>query len=439
MKRFTILLGIASFLFISDNIAAQDSISTADLLKRIEKLEAEQKKPKEWDASIYGWVRTEYSYDSRQNTYSREYNLNLYPLEEKLDANGNDINAADASNFLGITTRVGIRFRGPDVWGAKATGNIEGDFFGNTELNKSVGGTGAIGLFRLRHATATLAWPKTSVTFGQTWYPTFVPEVFPGVASFNTGILFNPFGWAGQIRVRQQIVPNLTFDLVAYKNREFTTATAAGGFSNSATINSVTPTVHGQLQYKDPKIVAGIGAEYQSLKPVIESNGLVSEEKLNSGMFFGYFKYTNPKIVAKAYGITGGNLHHLVMLGGFAGFTEANGQESYQPVKTSAYWVDLASNNAKIAPGVFFGYTKNSGTDSNYNNLYVRGASGTRILDNIWRASARVDFKQNKFLIVPEVEYTSATWGDLKPDATAGDNQKNVGNVRVMARVQYSF
>ena len=439
MKRFTILLGIASFLFISNNIAAQDSISTADLLKRIEKLEAEQKKPKEWDASIYGWVRTEYSYDSRQNTYSREYNLNLYPLEEKLDANGNDINAADASNFLGITTRVGIRFRGPDVWGAKATGNIEGDFFGNTELNKSVGGTGAIGLFRLRHATATLAWPKTSVTFGQTWYPTFVPEVFPGVASFNTGILFNPFGWAGQIRVRQQIVPNLTFDLVAYKNREFTTATAAGGFSNSATINSVTPTVHGQLQYKDPKIVAGIGAEYQSLKPVIESNGLVSEEKLNSGMFFGYFKYTNPKIVAKAYGITGGNLHHLVMLGGFAGFTEANGQESYQPVKTSAYWVDLASNNAKIAPGVFFGYTKNSGTESNYNNLYVRGASGTRILDNIWRASARVDFKQNKFLIVPEVEYTSATWGDLKPDATAGDNQKTVGNVRVMARVQYSF
>lgn len=101
MKKFTVLLGIATSLFIFNKTnAQQDSISNAELLKRIEKLEAEQKKPKEWDASIYGWVRTEYNFDSRQSAYAREYNLNLYPLDEKLDANGKDINAAGASNFL---------------------------------------------------------------------------------------------------------------------------------------------------------------------------------------------------------------------------------------------------------------------------------------------------------------------------------------------------
>lgn len=292
---------------------------------------------------------------------------------------------------------------------------------------------------RLRHATATLAWPKTSVTFGQTWYPSVVLDVFPGVANFNSGIIFNPFGWAGQIKVAQKLSPDLTLSLVAYKDREFQTANATGASVNSATFNSSIPTFHGQLQYKTKTVTTGLGAEYQSLKPVIESAGLVSNEKVNSEMFFGYFKYANDKIITKLYGITGGNLHHLVMLGGFAGYTEPNGQESYKPTKTSALWVDVASANPKVAPGVFFGYTKNSGFDAGFKNLYVRGASGARILDDVWRASARVDFKQNKFNISPEIEYTAATWGDLNAEGKAQNNMKDVGNLRAMVRVMYSF
>ena len=439
MKKSTVLLGIVSSLFFSNLLLAQETPSNEDLLKRIEALEAEKAKPKEWDASFYGWVRTEYNFDSRQSAYSREMHLNLYPLDEKLDANGKDINAAGGSNFLAITSRVGIRFKGPDVWGAKASGNIEADFFGNTELNKSSAGSGSTGLMRLRHATATLAWPKTAVTFGQTWYPSVVPDVFPGVANFNSGIIFNPFGWAGQIKVAQKLTPELTLSLVAYKDREFQTANATGASVNSATFNSSIPTFHGQLQYKTKTVTTGLGAEYQSLKPVIESAGLVSNEKVNSEMFFGYFKYANDKIITKLYGITGGNLHHLVMLGGFAGYTEPNGQESYKPTKTSAFWVDVASANPKVAPGVFFGYTKNSGANAGFKNLYVRGVSGARVLDDVWRASARVDFKQNKFNISPEIEYTAAKWGDLNAEGKAQNNMKDVGNLRAMVRVMYSF
>lgn len=420
MKKTQLLItSIATFLF-SNTFNAQEA-------------------PKEWDVNLYGWARVDYIFDSRQSAYVREYNLNLFPLDEKLDANGEDINATGASNFLAVTSRLGVKFKGPDVWGAKINGTLEGDFFGNTELNKTSAGSGSIGLFRLRHAYATLAWPKTSVTMGQTWYPTFVPEVFPGVANFSTGILFNPFGWVGQVKVSQKLTPELSLNVVAYKDREFQANSATGASANSATFNSLMPTIHGQLQFKNKNIVAGIGAEYQSLQPVIESNALASDEKINSNMFFGYFKYSNEKIIAKAYGITGGNLSHMVMLGGFAGYTEPNGQESYQPSKTSAFWVDLASANPKVAPGVFFGYTKNEGVDAGYKNLYMRGVSGTRVVDNVWRASARVDFKQNKFRISPEIEYTAAKYGDLNPDATAGNNAKDVGNFRVMASAVYSF
>lgn len=387
---------------------------------------------KEWDVNLYGFVRTDYIWDTRKSAQVREYNLNLYPLDEVLDANGKDINDAGASNFLSVVSRLGVKAKGPNVWGAKTSGTLEGDFFGNTE--------GSIGQFRLRHAFASLEWSKTTVTMGQTWYPTFIPEVFPGVANFSTGILFNPFGWASQIRVKHSLSNNISFALTAYKEREFTTATATGGTQNSASINSSLPTFHGQFQFKNKNWIAGLGAEFKSLQPLTVSNGLVSDEKVNSLSFVGYFKYNNDKFHIKAYGITGENMYNLVMLGGFAGYTTPGQVEKYEATKTTSLWLDIASNNAKTAPGFFFGYTKNDGTGKDgATALYMRGTSGTRGVDNVWRAAARVDFKQNKFRITPEIEYTAATWGDLESDASIGGNTTDVGNFRAMISCAYSF
>jgi hypothetical protein len=396
---------------------------------------------KEWDVSLYGFIRTDYIWDTRKSAQVREDNLNLYPLDEALDVNGDDINKAAQSNFLSVTSRLGVKVKGPNVWGAKTTGVLEGDFFGNFEGS-------SVGLFRLRHGYVNLDWAKTSLTMGQTWYPQFIPEVFPGVANFNTGIMFNPFGWATQVKVKQMLTKDISFTAVAYKEREFTTQTAATGSQNSASMNSVLPTIHGQFQYKSKSVILGVGGEYKSLQP-LTSNGsttnlLASKEKVNSTSFFGYAKYSNEKISIKAYGITGGNLANFVMLGGFTGKTETGKVETYEAIKTSAFWIDIASNGKSIAPGVFFGYTKNNGSgDDNATATfanYSRGVSGNRVVDKVWRASGRVDFKQNKFRISPEIEYTMATWGDLvKSNATAYNNKKDLGNFRTMISCSYSF
>ncbi len=410
---------IASFAFLSFEGYSQTAPTTAPAAK-------------EWDVSIYGFVRTDYIWDTRKSAQVREYNLNLYPLDEVKDANGKDINDAGASNFLSVVSRLGVKVKGPDVWGAKVNGTLEGDFFGNTEST--------IGLFRLRHAYATLDWTKTSITMGQTWYPTFIPEVFPGVANFSTGIMFNPFGWASQFKIKQNLSNNISFALTAYKEREFTTATATGGTQNSASINSSLPTFHGQFQFKNKNWIAGLGAEFKSLQPLIVSSNQVSDEKVNSTSFVGYFKYNNDKFHIKAYGITGGDMYNLVMLGGFAGYTSPGQVEKYEATKTTSFWVDIASNGKSIAPGFFFGHTKNDGTGKDgATALYMRGTSGTRGVDNVWRTSARIDFKQNKFRITPELEYTAATWGDLKSDASVGGNTKNVGNFRAMVSCVYAF
>lgn len=405
---------------------------------------------KEWDVSWYGFIRTDYIWDSRKSAQVREYNLNLYPLDEVLDANGADLNDAGASNFLSVVSRLGTKVKGPNVWGAKISGTLEGDFFGNTESST----TSTIGLLRLRHAYINMDWSKTSLTMGQTWYPTFIPEVFPGVANFSTGIMFNPFGWASQVRIKQNFTKEFSGALTAYKEREFTTATGTNAATNpttdwsqnSASINSAIPTLHGQLQFKNKNWIAGLGAEFKSLQPLTKYNNVVTTETVNSTSVVGYFKYSNDKFSVKAYGITGKNMYNLVMLGGFTGYASAGQPMKFEGNKTTAYWIDIASNNKKVAPGLFFGMTTNDGTSKTLAagetaSYFVRGISGTRVVDQVMRVSGRVDFKQNKFRVTPEIEYTGATWGDLNANGngTANLNKKDVSNMRFMVSCVYAF
>ncbi|WP_353169719.1 hypothetical protein [Flavobacterium sp.] len=398
---------------------------------------------KEWDVSWYGFIRTDYIWDSRKSAQVREYNLNLYPLDEALDVNGADLNDTGASNFLSVVSRLGTKVKGPNVWGAKISGTLEGDFFGNTEAS--------VGLLRLRHAYINMDWSKTSLTMGQTWYPTFIPEVFPGVANFSTGIMFNPFGWASQVRVKQNFTKKFSGALTAYKEREFTTAAATGATQNAASINSAIPTLHGQLQFKNKNWIAGLGAEYKSLQPLTEYNvtpttKAVTTETVNSTSIVGYFKYSNDKFSVKAYGIRGKNMYNLVMLGGFTGYASAGQPMKFEGNKTTSYWIDIASNNKKVAPGLFFGMTTNDGTSKTSDageipSYFVRGVSGSRVVDQVMRISGRVDFKQNKFRVTPEIEYTGATWGDLNANGngTANLNKKDVSNMRFMISCVYAF
>ena len=388
----------------------------------------------DYSVSLYGFIRTDYIFDSRKSGMVREDHLNLYPLDVVNDANGKDVNAVSQSNFLSITSRLGVKVKGPDVWGAKMSGVLEGDFFGNTDAS--------IGLLRLRHAYVSMDWAKTSITMGQTWYPTFIPEVFPGVANFSTGILFNPFGWATQAKLKQSLNKEISLIITAFKEREFAAAAVTGTVANAATINSALPTINGQLQYRGKKVFLGAGFEYKSLQPLtLSATNLVTSEKVNSSSVFAYGKYADDAIIIKAYAISGGNLNSLVMLGGFTGTTTA-GIQSYDPTKTSSFWIDIASNGKTIAPGFFFGTTKNNGSDKAAGTaaqIYGRGLSATRVIDNVWRTSGRIDFKKNKFRISPELEYTAAKWGDTNLFAKAATNLKKVSNFRAMFSCVYTF
>lgn len=397
------------------------------------------KPPPVFSTVIGGFVRTDYIWDSRKNVNVRENHLNLYPTDVVKDASGNDLNAVPQSNFFSIVSRINLKITGPDAFGAKTSAFFEGDFFGNTEAS--------IGLFRIRHANATLDWTKTKLMVGQSWYPQFIPECFPGVANFSTGILFNPFGWVSQAKFTHSLSKSTSFALTAYKDREFGSVSATG-VANEPSFNSVMPTIHGNLQYKNANVVVGLGAEFRSLRPrttitggtpavTIENTGTVNSLTTNA-----YAKYTGKKATLKAYGILGQNATHLVMLGGYVSVPSATNpiQEEYKPTKTNAFWLELISNNATVAPALFLGYTANNGADVAGKAAFARGITlEKRTIKDVVRAAGRIDFKSGKMRFTPELEYTAANWGNSDKMGKVAGTLTNVGNVRFLLSTAYTF
>jgi hypothetical protein len=379
---------------------------------------------------IGGFVRADFIWDSRKNASVRENHLNLFPLDVLNDVNGNDLNAVPQSNFHSVVSRINLKITGPMAFGAKSSAFMEGDFFGNFE--------GSIGLFRLRHANLSLDWAKNKLMLGQSWYPQFVTECFPGVANFSTGILFNPFGWVPQAKFTKILNKNTSLALTMYKDREFG-AIAPTGIINEPVVNSILPTLHGNLQYKNTKTLLGAGLEYRTIRPRTTITGGIPIEtienigKANSITINGYAKFTGKKATLKVYGILGQNLTHFVMLGGYLSQVTSTISETYIPTKTNAFWFELLSNNTKVAPALFVGYTVNNGAKEDGKAAFARGISiDKRSIKDVFRSAGRIDFKSGKMRFTPELEYTTANWGiSNKSGKVIGDLTK-VGNVRFL-------
>ena len=62
---------------------------------------------------FYGFVRNYACYDTRESLTSNSEQFYYMPKNEKLDADGNDLNAQPNMMLLSITTRLGLNITGP--------------------------------------------------------------------------------------------------------------------------------------------------------------------------------------------------------------------------------------------------------------------------------------------------------------------------------------
>ena len=392
-----------------------------------------------WGIKLYGFVRNDIMYDTRQIVSAREGDLSLYAKDKLADFTGKDINAAPTFHMLAITSRVGGTITGPNAFGAKTSAILEAEFFGNID--------GDINELRLRHAWAKLDWTKTQLAFGQYWHPMFVPECYPGVIDFNTGMPFQPFNRSPQVRLTQKLGKGnkAAIILAVLSQRDFASAAPSGYTATDPLRNSAVPNVHLQFQYKDAAFVGGIGVDYKSLRPRLNSGtpNLVSKERVNSTSVIGYVKLITKPLVVKAEAVYGENLTDHVMLGGYLGYIAIPGAiETYKSTKTQAYWLDISSTGKKIVPGLFLGYTASDGAAAGVaaKAAYGRGIGiSGRGIKNVFRISPRIEFISGKFKFGAEAEYTSAQYGTLGTDSKIIGPTDKINNTRFLLTTTYSF
>ena len=379
------------------------------------------------EIKISGFVKSDFFFDSRQVATFREGHFLLYPLNELLDVNGEDINAKASFNALSIQSRVTAKLFGPEVLGAKSGGLIEGEFFGTSDAD--------VNGFRLRHAYVTLNWENTGLLFGQTWHPMFVTDVFPQVVSFNTGSPFQPFSRNPQIRLTQSFDK---FNLIAaLLTQRDVTSNGPAGFSSSYLRNNLIPSAHLQLQYKSESFVTGAGVDYKTLTPRISTIKNYKTNETVSGLSgLLYAKYVFSGFTWMVEGVYGQNLTDLLMLGGYAvsAIDTATGYEEYTPLNVYSVWTDL-SYGKDIQPGIFIGYTQNLGAEDK-----IVGSYNTRVsnIDKIFRVTPRVIFNFSKVRFAVETEFTSTSYGSVDEFGKVFD-AKEVLNIRGLIAVYYFF
>jgi len=377
-----------------------------------------------------GFISSEVFYDSRQQVTAREGDVLLYPAKESLDINGDDINDKTNFNILSIHSRLKASISGPKAFGAKTGGAFEFDLLGT--------GNSYINLMRIRHLFIKLSWEKTSVLFGQYWHPMFVTDCYPTVLSFGVGVPVSALSRSPQIRVVQNLTPNVYVMAALLSQRDFSSP-GPDGVSSKYLRNSGMPEIQTQIGYKSKKLAAGALLGYKTLLPRLSTTaGYKTEETLGSYNLSTYFKITTEPVTIRVQGFYGQNFYNFVMLGGYAEASlpdPVTHEVEYTNYKTSSFWTEINTNGKNIQYALFAGITNNLGTDDEImGNVYARGSD----IDYVYKISPRVSFIANKLKVTIESVYTVAAYG-TRDNFGKVKNTEDIGSLRMLLNCMYTF
>jgi len=390
----------------------------------------ETENEKQFGVKLSGFVKNDFIFDTRQTVAAREGHLLLWPAPYMPDNDGADINEGLNFNFLSIQTRLKGSITGPDAFGARTSGVIEGSFFGTT--NSDING------FRLRHAFAKLKWENSEILFGQTWHPMFNTASFPGTVSFNTGLPFQPFSRNPQLRLTRNM-GDLSLVVTFLSQRDFFCADGGETLRNSGLPESHIQMVYHQKNDEHMEILAGIGWGYKQIRPrLVTPLNYVENARVPSSTSQAFVKLKIKPLTIKLQGIMGENTYDIMGISsyGVTSIDPSTGLQEYTATGSAGGWMEIHSNGEKFQAGIFAGYIKNQGA----NQTIIPGSvSGSRSnIEYVSRIAPRLIYNAGKVRIALEFEVTTAAFGTIQADATV-ENSTAVTNYRTLLGAYYFF
>lgn len=380
----------------------------------------------QFDYSLYGFVKTDVIFDTRQNVTAREGHLLLYPTNV-LDAQGEDANDGLNFNILSIQSRAGIKISAPEFLGAKSSGLIEGEFFGS---NNSISGA-----MRMRHAYLKLQWNNHEVLAGQTWNPIFIDDCYPLTISFNTGIPFVQFSRNPMIKYTY-IPEKIRFHISAIAERDYSSP-GPEGETSSYLRNSGLPIFNFGTNYDDGTLYFAANVMYKEIRPrLVTEKGFIDENRVKGFLTNALIRYKTKDFSITGSAFYGQNTYNLMMLGGYgvSEISQNNGKWEYTPINVASTWFDINYGD-KLSIGLFGGYSKNLGADKEViTNYFSRGKD----IDYLYRISPRIVYKMNKTQLAGELECTSAAYG-TNDNFGKVINSKEITNYRILLAAYLFF
>jgi hypothetical protein len=404
---------------------------------------AQENKTTDFDLDFYGFIRNEFYIDTYKGLDAAHDQFYLVPLYCGKDANGEDINEQTSANLTAVTTRLGLKINGPELFGAKTNGTIEFDFGGiiKTEPN----------LIRIRHAWSAFSWAKSKLLIGQTWHPFWGGSIFPTVAGLNTGAPFQAFSRAPQVRYDIFSGKFTLSGALVYELQYQSKAIESSGFStaNQAKRNGVLPEFDILLEYKNKDFTAGLGALYNRIKPRMTNTGtdgiFKSKEFIAGKGLTAYLKYVHNKFSIISKGYYGQNLTQLSFLGGYGVATTdlRTGAETYTNYTNYTALVN-ALYGKKWQVGLLAGIGDNLGTDKALYNDGSNKAKTYGLLPNvkeIFRIAPSISLNVSKLKLIAEYELTTANYGIGAMNFNNGlyNDSHHTANNRINLMMMYYF
>lgn len=272
---------------------------------------------------LYGFVENQFNFNSRKNLEGSDGLVNLFPLPEKPDANGDDLNEVPSAEMLSINSRLGLDLTGIDVMKAQTSLKIESDFAGTGSTYY---------LLRIRRAYINMDWEKSALLVGQDWHP-LSSALMPSVFGLNGGAPFNPFNRSPQLNYKYKF-SSWKLSLAALYQMQYCSDGPAGKKS-SYMKNAMLPDLYVGIENKTEHFLVGLGADLKTIVPRSEAtvgNSVYKvNESLTSYVGMAYGQYTTGKFTAKAKVVYGQNMTDLLMMGGY-GISQINpltGEQEY--------------------------------------------------------------------------------------------------------------
>lgn len=386
------------------------------------------------DLKLFGYVKAEGIFDSRQNFALRDGHLLYFPLEKRPDILGADINSRGTFDAYAIQTRIDLSGEGPDIGCYTSGFLIEGDFFGRTELT--------INEYELRLGFLELRSECLTFLAGQNYHPICFPFESPDTISFNSGIPIAPYALCPQFKVTytDRHIEFLAAAIGYIGDRPFGVA----GADDKVFRDAMMPDFFVQMRVmSDVDNYTGVGFDVMRIVPRLQTNFNFKEVSPITSVatdFFIRLQYNDFVLYSKL--IYAQNAAIFELIGGIAVKTRdpLTDIRTYAPLQTLGCYVEFIRQGT-FEPGLFIGYVKNLGAGTTIipsleNQVSVFGI-GTNI-SNVFRISPRIRWYLNSFIVGIEYEYTRAAYGILNNRAQV-ENAIPVANNRFLFATYYVF